>query len=96
MSSYLNEMSLMPLGIIIPPGKTMEFFALLACWLAAVVFLIVAWSKQNGVDNAPGDETYNAVVQKKIKDFIMASSLFALFVVLTFFLVLRVAFAPGL
>jgi hypothetical protein len=91
--SYLNEQSFKALGIIAPPGKAMELAFLLLCWTAAIVFLIVAWTKVGEVKDST--ESYSTLVQDRLTQQLTLSSFVTVFLLLTFFLTLRVALAPA-
>ena len=87
--SYLNEQSFKFLGLAAPPGKAMELAALLLCWTVAIVLLIVAWTRIGDIKNT--DETYTTTVQDKLTQTLVLSNFVSVFVLLTFFLTLRVA-----
>jgi hypothetical protein len=87
--SYLSN-PLGALGFEVPPGKMINFYVLLACWTAAIVFLIAAWVKVPGMTSATN--TYGPVQQDKIKEFVTLNGWFNIFVLLTFFLLLTIMF----
>jgi hypothetical protein len=91
--SYLNEQSFKALGLVAPPGKAMELAFLLLCWTAAIVFLVVAWTRVGEVKDSA--EAYTTTVQDKLTQHLTLMSFVAVFVLLTFFLTLRVALAPA-
>jgi hypothetical protein len=87
MSSYDP---LAKLGIYVPPGKMVNFYLLLACWAAAIVFMIAAWVKVPGVTSA--GNTYGHHQQEKLKEFMTLNGYFSVFVLVTFFLLLSILF----
>ena len=89
MSSLSNPLA--ALGFEVPPGKMINFYVLLACWTAAIVFLIAAWVKVPGITQ-PDNATFGRVQQDKIKEFITLNGWFNIFVLLTFFLLLTIMF----
>jgi hypothetical protein len=88
--SYLSN-PLGALGFEVPPGKMINFYLLLACWSAAIVFLITAWVKVPGITQAD-NATFGKKQQDKIKEFITLNGWFSVFVLLTFFLLLSILF----
>lgn len=87
----MSSMILSKLGIVVPPGKMINFYLLLACWSAAIVFLIAAWVKVPGITQAD-NATFGKKQQDSIKDFVTLNGWFSIFVLLTFFLLLSILF----
>jgi multisubunit Na+/H+ antiporter MnhC subunit len=82
------------LGLAVPQGKDMELGLLLLCWTTAIVLLIVAWTRVSEVKGPAGEETYTTTIQDKLTQQLTLSSFVTVFLLLTFFLTLRVALAP--
>ena len=91
MSSLFSD-PLAKIGLYVPPSKRYQFYALLGCWTAAIVFLICAWAKVPGV-TAADNATYGKAQQDKLKMFMTFQGWVNLFTALTFLLLLMIVFS---
>ena len=89
----MSEMLAKYLQIYVPPGKLMEFYALLGVWTAAIVFAFIALLQVSKIWTSGAGLTYSDTEGKANKTFATFASLSGFCLILVQFLTLRVTLA---